>query len=157
MSISDTTNGHSLQFDVPTWGDYLNGGYGELVAQCSCGQHEYVSSQQEGQYWHWLHRTNAGYRGAALLRLLVESPMPEGWVEETIPTVTALATVARRDRRYTCHTCIGAGSVLVGGGGFGGHFYAYGVTKRDVCPDCSGSGRTERWAAWARPHCGRSA
>jgi hypothetical protein len=138
---------HSLQVQTPTWADYLKGGYGDLVAQCSCGQYEYVDSHQEGRYWHWLHRTNASHRSASLLRLLVNNPMPEGWIEETPATVTPLSATNRRDGRYTCPTCIGDGTVLIGGGSFNGHFYGYGVSKRDACPDCSGTGRTERWAA----------
>jgi len=145
--VATTTSAHGLQIEAPSWSDYLKGGYGELVAQCSCSQHEYVSSQQEGHYWHWLHRTNAGARGFALLRLLVDNPMPVDWSEPVLAMVIPIAPASHQARRYTCPTCMGDGSVLIAGGGFGGHFRAYGTSKQAVCPDCSGSGRTERWIA----------
>lgn len=143
--MPSTTSTHNLQIEAPTWGDYLKGGYGDFVAQCSCGQYEYVSSSQEGQYWHWLHRTNPGARAITLLRLLLERPMPEGWVAPRLTLVSAPPNTPNAGR-YTCPDCMGDGEVIAAGG-MRGRFYNYGTNVRVPCAECSGIGRVDRWIA----------
>jgi hypothetical protein len=123
---------HRLTFDVPSTRDYLNGGFGDLVAQCACGVYEYVSSRREGAYWHGLHLSNPRVTAYRLLALLVESPMPEGWVE---PSESAVAAPAAVRRARICATCAGTGSVEAYGA-HGGRFYHFG--ERVACPDCAG-------------------
>jgi hypothetical protein len=95
---------HVLTFDVPTTRDYLNGGFGDLVAQCSCGAYDYVFSTTEGAYWHSLHRAQPRRHP---FYLTLDAPMPEGWTEE--PEVAADIPQAphthlyRLDRQYSAH------------------------------------------------------
>lgn len=98
------TSAHVLTFDVPTTRDYLNGGFGDLVAQCSCGAYDYVFSPTEGAYWHSLHRAQPNRHP---FYLTLDAPMPEGWTEE--PEVTVAIPPAphkhlyRLDRQSSAH------------------------------------------------------
>lgn len=143
MTAVAAVGDHRLQLDVPTWADYCNGCHGDHIAQCACGRYEVVSSPQEGRYWHWLHRTNPRAAGITLLRLLVENPMPEGWTEPPHEEAAVTAKPAAQ-RRYTCPTCVGTGSIPAAGG-WGGRFYDFSANEQAPCPDCESSGTTDKW------------
>jgi hypothetical protein len=136
----NTTHTHRLTFDTPSTRDYLNGGFGDLVAQCSCGQHEYVYTRTEGAYWHELHIAQP-MRDARYLAL--SAPMPEGWAL-AVQVVKVAPARSAAPRAYTCPTCVGAGSIEATGA-HGGRFYQIG--ERSACPACQGSGVTDAWAA----------
>jgi len=142
MSTHTSTTTHHLTFEVPTTRDYLNGGFGDLIAQCACGAYEYVSSRAEGAYWHSMHLEAPRASAAHLLARLVSQPMPEGWE----PSAPVQAVPARRgaERVYTCASCVGVGTVTAYGA-HGGRFYNLG--DRAVCSECTGSGVTDVWAA----------
>jgi hypothetical protein len=142
MNSSTTPQVHSLTFEVPTPRDYRNGGFGDLVAQCSCGAYEYVESGREGAYWHQLHLANPSVTKYGLLRLLVDNPMPEGWEESPEITSVIPATQPVAARVYTCVDCVGSGSVEAVGA-TGGRFYHLG--ERRQCPTCAGSGEVAAW------------
>lgn len=136
------TNTHALTFEVPTTRDYLTGGFGDLVAQCSCGAFEYVYSRTEGAYWHGLHLVQPKRHPHYLM---LEAPMPEGWVEPSLAIAVVPAKAVAQDRAYTCMACNGAGTVAAENIATGGRFYHYG--ERRPCADCGATGRTDRWAA----------
>lgn len=145
MTSYRSTTAHVLTFDVPTWSDYRKGGFGDLVAQCSCGAHEYTYSRTEGAYWHGLH---AARPSAHPGMLLVDAPMPEGWTvpapEVSAPSVAATGIV--RPRAWTCPTCSGSGAVAAYGAQ-GGHFYQLG--DRAACVECAGSGSVNEFPSAA--------
>lgn len=121
-----------------TWAtprDYLNGGFGDLVAQCSCGAYDYVFSTIEGEYWSSLHIANPGAHGCYLT---LHNPMPEGWTPEPVDALIVTPSAPSGQRTWTCPTCKGRGSVEAYGAG-GGHFHQFG--DRVECDTCDSSGR----------------
>ena len=134
------TSTHEFTFATPTQRDYLNGGFGDLVAQCSCGAFEYVYSRREGSYWHGLHRAQPVRHPHYLM---LGAPMPEGWEEVTeIAEVQPVRVAAAR--AYTCPACLGSGAVEAFGAR-SGRFYHFG--ERAACSECAGSGSVNEWAA----------
>jgi hypothetical protein len=132
---------HTLTLQVPTTRDYLNGGFGDLVAQCSCGQHEYVYSRREGAYWHELH---VAQPMRDVRYLLLNAPMPEGWEAPATAVKAAPAARVSAERTYTCPRCVGVRTIETFGP-IDGRFYHHG--ERATCPACSGSGVTLEWVA----------
>jgi hypothetical protein len=130
-----TSAAHRTNVTWTTARDYLNGGYGDLVAQCSCGSYDYVSSTTEGEYWSSLHIANPTAHGCYLL---LRNPMPEGWTPEPASALAVAPSVPNGSRTWTCPTCKGCGSVEAYGA-HAGHFTRFG--DRADCGTCSGSGR----------------
>ncbi|MFD7161412.1 hypothetical protein ACFV9C_42975 [Kribbella sp. NPDC059898] len=97
MITATANSAHVLTFDVPTTRDYLNGGFGDLVAQCSCGAYDYVLSTTEGAYWHSLHLAQPNRHP---LYLTLDAPMPEGWTE---PLAAWHKHLYRLERQYSAH------------------------------------------------------
>lgn len=139
--MTTATSTHALTFDTPNWRDYLNGGFGNLIAQCPCGAFEYVFSEREGAYWHSLHRSQPGRNPH---HLMLGAPMPENWVEAPEPAEAAPAAHVPAQRGYTCRQCNGSGTVPAYGA-HRGRFYQLG--ERTTCAECAGSGSVEEWAA----------
>jgi hypothetical protein len=131
---STQSTAHRTSVTWTTARDYRNGGYGDLVAQCSCGSYDYVSSRTEGEYWSSLHIANPTAHGCYLL---LHNPMPEGWTLEPA-TTPSIPSAPKGVRTWTCPTCEGHGSVAAYGS-HGGHFYQFGSQAK--CDPCDGSGR----------------